>query len=99
MDTCWTALANPRRVHVILHASAAVATVLSFRLHLPQQRIDRPIHGVPADVLKANHALVVDHINRRPASDAPSAGNGAVRPAAIPEGAPGNLFLDEHAPE
>src|SRR2546430_1533066 len=47
-----------------------------------------------ADVLVADDAAVVQDVQRRPALDVPLRGDGS-RPAAVPEGSPGDLFLLE----
>src|SRR5438309_8571726 len=69
---------------------------LLLRLELFEQFVDRAVHGLAVDVAITNHAVGVEHVDRRPALHFPRIGNRAPRTAAVPEGTPGDLFLLEH---
>src|SRR5262249_26705601 len=66
------------------------------RPHLLQHLLDRPFQGLAAQVLVTDHALVVEHVNRREAVDLPGIRDAAPARTAVPPGAPGNaLLLDD----
>ena len=63
-------------------------------LPLLQEGVHGFIEGLAADVLVADNALVVDHVNRRPSPDAGPGGDRPAGAAAVPARPPGDLFLD-----
>src|SRR5690606_19150214 len=71
-------------------------SLAALALHLGEQLVDRGVHLLIPRVLEADHALVVDHVDRRPAGDVPAGADRALRAIrTVPEGTPGDLLLGE----